>query len=99
MIDERTRATFEAVRRKAQHDGVDLLDAMDRAGLILTEAQINKQWSNCLEHLWLNIESQPVTALVQLGGGQNAPLDAIRGVLEYIEFFRRRYQQQSGQRT
>jgi hypothetical protein len=28
---------------------------------------------------------------VLLGGGQNTPLDATRGILEYIDFFMKRY--------
>jgi hypothetical protein len=99
VIDERTRDAFEIVRKKALHEGIDLLEAMDRAGLVMTEQAIKHQWANCLEQLWLNIESQPIVALVQLGGGQNTPLDATKGILQYIDFFQKEYLRQSGRRT
>jgi len=91
MINEETRDLYDRVRAKALHDGIDLLEAMDRAGMIVTPAQINLQWANALERLWMNIESQPVTALVQLGGGQNTPRDAVKGVLEYMDFFQKQF--------
>lgn len=97
MIDEDTRNRLDAVMKRALHDGVPLWDALDKAGLVATEEQINKQWANCLEHLWLNLESQPIGALVQMGGGQNTPLDATRGILEYIDIFRKRFAAQAGE--
>lgn len=96
MIDERTRAAYEVCKTKALRDGLDLLEVMDRAGLIRTENSINGDWAACLERLLMNLDQQPVTALVQLGGGQNTPLDAKRGVVEYIDFFLRQFRSQSG---
>jgi hypothetical protein len=96
MLDADTRARLDLARQRALHDGVDLFEVMKTAGLLRDEESINGDWADCLERLWMNIESQPVTALVQLGGGQNTPLDAIRGVLEYIDFFKKQYLRQSG---
>lgn len=97
MIDEYTQARLDAVMKRALHDGVNLFEALDKEGLIVTESQIKKQWANCLEHLWLNLDSQPVTALVQMGGGQNTPLDAIRGALKYIDIFQKNFAAQAGE--
>lgn len=98
MIDKDTHDRFVRVQHRALHDGVPLIDALKEAKLLRDEETINFDWANCLEHLWLNIEQQPIGALVQLGGGQNTPLDAIRGTLEYIDFFRKRFAGQAGER-
>lgn len=95
MIDEHTRARLDQVKMRALHDGVNLWDALDKAGLLVTEAQIKKQWANCLERLWMNLESMPVVALTQMGGGQNTPMDAAKGVLEYIDIFSKQFAAQS----
>jgi hypothetical protein len=97
VIDKDTFDRFVRVQQRALHDGVPLIDALDAAGLLATEAQINKQWANCLQQLAFNIDEQPIVALVQLGGGQNTPLDAVRGTLEYIDFFRGRFAAQAGE--
>jgi hypothetical protein len=91
MIDPDTRDRLDATMRRALKDGVNLWEALDKQGLIVTPAQINRQWANCLERLWMNLESQPVTALTALGGGQNTPMDAVKGVLEYIDIFQRNF--------
>ncbi len=96
MIDERTRETFEMARKKALREGVDLLEILDRAGLIRNEASINRDWHDALDRLAMQIDAQPIVALVQLGGGQNTPLDAVRGILEYIDFFKNHFLRQSG---
>lgn len=96
MIDETTRDRFAAVQARALKDGIPLIEALKDAKLLRDEEMINHDWANCLEHLWMNIEQQPIVALVQLGGGQNTPLDAVRGILEYIDFFQKRYIRQSG---
>lgn len=95
MIDDSTRDRCNAVMKRALHDGVDLFTALDKAGLLVTEDQIKKQWSNCLERLWMNLEQQPPVALTNLGGGQNTPLDAIRGVLQYIDIFSKTFASQA----
>lgn len=95
MIDEDTRRRLEQVQMRALHDGVNLWDALDVQGLIVTEAQIKKQWANCLERLWHNLDSQPITVFVQMGGGQNTPLDATRGILEYIGIFEKQFAAQA----
>lgn len=96
MIDEYTRTRAEAVLKRALHDGVDLITALDKAGLIATEPQIKKEWANCLEQLYMNLELMPTVALVQMSPGkQNTPMDAHRGVLEYIDFFRKQFASQA----
>lgn len=87
MIDEHTRATFEMVKKKALREGLDLLEVMDQAGLVRCEASIKKDWGDCLQRLWFNIDEQPEAALIQLGDGQNTPRDIKRGILRYIEIF------------
>lgn len=96
MIDEKTREVFEVCRKKALREGIDLLEVLDRAGLIRNEASINGDWHDALVGLAVQLDKQPVTALVQLGGGQNTPVDAVRGVLEYIDFFLKQFQSHSG---
>lgn len=87
MIDERTRATFEMVKKKALREGLDLLEVMDQAGLVRSESSIKSDWGDCLQRLWHNIDEQPEVALIQLGDGQNTPRDIKRGILRYIEIF------------
>ena len=96
MIDERTRRIFEMAHKKAIREGLDLLEVLDRAGLVRSEEKINSDWHDALSRLATQLEEQPVTALVQLGGGQSTPLDTLRGVLEYIDFFKKQYLRQSG---
>lgn len=98
MIDESTRDRIEAVILRSQHDGVNMWDALDRAGLIVTSQQTYVLWARCLEQLRTNVELQTVHDLVQLGGGQNTPMDAVRGVLTYIDFCLRQYQRQARER-
>lgn len=96
MIDEDTRDRFERAQQRALHDGIPLIEALKEARLLRDEETINFDWANCLERLWMNVESQPIIALVQLGGGQHTPLDGVRGVLEYIDIFQKLYLRQSG---
>lgn len=96
MIDEKTREVFELCRKKALREGIDLLEVLDKAGLIRNDASTSGDWADALVQLAIQLDKQPVTALVQLGGGQNTPLDTVRGVLEYIDFFIRQFQSQSG---
>jgi hypothetical protein len=91
VIDPYTRERLDMVKMRALHNGVNLWEALDKAGLIVTEEQMAKHWANCLDRLRMNLEDQPITALVQMGGGQNTPLDATRGILEFIDIFRRQY--------
>lgn len=96
MIDESTRDRLDAVMKRALHDGVNLWDALDKAGLIVTEDQTKKHWAQCLEQLYVNLELMPTVALVQMSPGkQNTPMDAHRGVLEYIDFFRKQFASQA----
>jgi hypothetical protein len=95
MIDADLDRRLRLIQARALRDGVNLFDALDEAGLLVTENQIKKQWANCLERLWMNVESQPVIVFTQMGGGQNAPLDAVRGILEYIDIFRKTFADQS----
>lgn len=97
MIDPDTADRLNRAMQRALHDGIPYTDALDQANLLATEAQIKRQWANCLEHLWLNIESQPIVAFTQMGGGQNTPLDAVRGILEYIDIFRKNFAAQAGE--
>lgn len=97
MIDEYTRDRFEAVVKRALHDGVPLIDALADARLLQTEPEIKQQWAQCLEQLAYNIDSQQVGDLVQMGGGQNTPLDAVRGVLNYIDIFKNIFAAQAGE--
>lgn len=97
MIDEDTRRRFHAVQLRALQDGIPLIDALKAARLLRDEETIKYDWANCLERLWLNIESQPIVALTTMGGGQNTPLDAIRGALEYIDIFRKTFAAQAGE--
>lgn len=87
MIDSDTRDRVSAVLHRALKDGINPVEALDRNGLLVTDAQIRRQWANCLERLAMNLHAQPVVVLTSMGGGQNTPLDAVRGVLEYIEIF------------
>jgi hypothetical protein len=95
MIDGDLRDRLELVMKRALHDGVNLWDALDKAGLVVTEPQIKKQWAACLEQLAFNVDSQPVTVFVQMGGGQNTPRDAVKGVLAYMDIFQRQFTAQA----
>lgn len=95
MLDSDTRARLEAVMNRALHDGVNLFDALDQAKLIVTEDRIKEQWAVCLERLWQNLDAQPTTALMQLGGGQHTPMDVHRGVLEYIDIYAKQFAAQA----
>ena len=98
MIDEYTRQRLDAVRTRALHDGTNLWDGLDEARLIQTEAEIKKQWAQCLEQLAFNIDAQPLTLFVVQGGGENTPRDAIKGVLEYIDAFKNIFATQAGEK-
>ena len=87
MIDDFTRQRLDAVRAQALRDGVDLWEALDRARLLQTEPEIKQQWRQCLTLLAQNIDEQPIIAFTQMGGGQNTPLDATRGILAYLDIF------------
>ena len=99
MIDDYTRTRLDAILADAFRNGVNLWDALDKARLLQTEAEIKKQWAQCLSQLKINIDSQPVVVFTQRGGGQNTPLDAVRGVLEYIDIFENAFAAQAEDRT
>lgn len=96
MIDPQTRDLLEMVQRRALQQGINLWEALDQAGLLVTAPRRNEIWRQCLQELVVQVDEQPVTAFVMLGGGQNTPLDAVRGVLEYIDFFSKRFTDQKG---
>lgn len=91
MIDPATREMLRAIQERALRDGVNLFEAMDRAGFLVTETERRKIWVQCLTTLLQQINEQQVTTFVVLGGGQNTPLDTTRGLCEFIDFFMKRY--------
>lgn len=91
MIDPQTREMLTLIQKRALHDGTNLWEALDGRGMLVTEAMRRRIWVQCLSTLAQQISEQPVTAFVVLGGGQNTPLDATRGILEFIDFFSKRY--------
>lgn len=88
MIDADTLRTLERLEARALREGRNIWDVLDEAGLLVTEPRAAKIWAECLKETWTQVDAQPVAAFVQWGGGQNTPMDAVKGVLEFIDFFR-----------
>lgn len=90
MIDEQTRHRFGQIQDRALKDGIPLVEVLKTNGLLRDDETVAADWDKCLDWLAMNISDQPVVAFTLLGGGQNTPMDAIRGVITFIEMFKTR---------
>lgn len=80
MLDAETIRKIEVAREASRHDGVDLIELLDRYGLILTRERRVRIGQEALAHALNVIEEQPATMFVRLGG-ENTVAGAVRGAV------------------
>lgn len=83
MLDAETIRKIEVARETAAHDGVDLVELLDRFGLLLTRELRVRIGQEALAHALNVIEEQPMTMLVRLGG-ENTVAGAVRGAVALL---------------
>jgi hypothetical protein len=86
MIDQDTQEKFLQAENRAIHDGIPLIEVLDRAGLLVTPEMIKTIARNAIGNLLRELEEfQPVT-IASLGGNQTVT-GAYEGCLAYIRIY------------
>lgn len=83
MLDAETIRKIEVAREAAAHDGMDLVELLDRYGLILTRERRVRIGQEALTHALSVIEEQPTAMFVRLGG-EGTAAGAVRGAVALL---------------
>lgn len=82
MIDTRTQQKLDQLKKQAEHNGWDYDEALDRAGLLLTQERGQRLVIQALENLLANLDNFSDT---QIAGKDQTVTGAVVGCKNFIE--------------
>lgn len=86
MLDDHTRAHCHYVQKKAEEEGLDLFELLERAGLLVSDDKRILIQQGTMAYAIMQLEAQQHTILANIGGGQTVT-GAVNGCVKFLEMF------------
>lgn len=84
MLDDHTRAHAEHIMALVEFEGLNLLDTLERAGLLLSDDKRIQVQRDTLHMAIAQLDQQQHTVLAQMGAAQTVS-GAVRGCVKFLE--------------